>query len=128
MLAYVWQRFGPWNVDRYPSPSSVTCPRFDALFDSVSVEGVIALAQDRRRSVSLVLSNFHKLDKILNIIERGDAEAVLVVPEWPYQAWWRRLHSAAWARRIAAWEHASSAARSRTPRAASWASISRLAS
>jgi len=76
----------------------------------VLVEGVNALTQDWRGSVSFVLPNFHEIDKILDIIERDDADAVLIVPEWPYQAWWRRLHSAAWARRVAAWEFVSGAA------------------
>ena len=49
-------------------------------------------------------------DNTLDIIERDGADAVLVMPEWPYQAWWRRLHSAAWARRVAAWEFVSGAA------------------
>ena len=109
-LAYVRQRFGPWDVDRYTSPSNATCSRFNALFDSVLVEGVNALTQDWRGSVSFVLPNFHEIDKILDIIERDDANAVLIVPEWPYQTWWRRLHSAAWARRVAAWEFVSGAA------------------
>ena len=66
------------------------------------VEGVNALIQDWRGTVPFVLPNSHELDKTLDITERDDAVAVLVVPEWPYQAWWRRLHSAAWARRVAA--------------------------
>ena len=106
----VWQRFGPWNVNRYASPSNATCPRFNALFNLVHVEGVKALTQDWRGAVSFILPDFYELGKILDIIERGGAEAVLVVPEWPYQAWWRRLHSAAWARRIAACDHVSGAA------------------
>ena len=32
--------------------------------------------------------------KILDITDRDDAPAVLVVPEWPYQAWWCKLHLA----------------------------------
>ena len=89
-------------MDRYASPSYTTCPRFNALFDSVDVEGVNALTHDWRGAVSFVLPNFHELDKILDIIERDYVDAVLVVPEWPYQAWWRRLNSAAWVRRVAA--------------------------
>ena len=65
--------------------------------------------QDWRGTVSFVLSNFQELGKILDITERDEAGAVLVVPEWPYQAWWPRLHSAAWARRVAAWEFVSGA-------------------
>ena len=109
-LAYVWQHFGPMDVDRYASPSGATCPRFSALFDSVIVEGVSALTQDWRGTVPFVLPNLHELGEILDITERVGADAVLVVPEWPYQAWWRRLHSAAWARRVAAWEFVSGAA------------------
>ena len=45
-LAHVWQQFGPWEVDRYASPSNTTCVRFNALFDSANVEGVNALTQD----------------------------------------------------------------------------------
>ena len=97
------RRFGPWDVDRYASPSNATCPRFIALLDSVHVEGVNALTRDWRGTVSLVLPNFHELDKTLDILERDDAGAALVVPEWPFRAWWRRLHSAAWVRRVAAW-------------------------
>ena len=109
-LAHVWQRFGPWEVDRYASPSNTTCVRFNALFDSVNVEGVNALTQDWRSSVSFVLPNFHELDAILDIIERDNARVVLIVPCWPHQSWFRRLHSAAWAGRIAAWERISGAA------------------
>ena len=65
-------------------------------------DGVGALTQASRGAVSFVLPNFHELDAILDIIERDNAGAVLVVPEWPYEAWWRRLHLAAWTRRVAA--------------------------
>ena len=34
-LAYVWKHFGPWEVDRYASQAIATCPRLNALFDSV---------------------------------------------------------------------------------------------
>jgi len=106
----VRRRFGPWDEDRYASPSNATCPRFNALLDSVHVEGVNALTQDWRGTVSLVLPNFHELDKTLDILERDDSGAALVVPEWPFRAWWRRLHSAAWVRRVAAWLFVSGAA------------------
>ena len=106
----MWQHFGPWDVNRYAGPSNATCPRFNALFDSVNVEGVNALAQDWCGTVSVVLPNFNELDKTLDVIEREGAVAVLAAPEWPYQAWRRRLHSAAWAPRIAAWEFVSGTA------------------
>ena len=52
-----------------------------ALFDSVLVEGVKAMTQDRRGKVSLVLPNSRELARILNSIERDVAPAVLVMPE-----------------------------------------------
>ena len=69
-LAHVRRRFGLWDVDRYASPPYATCPRFNALLDSVHVEGVNALTQDWRGTSPLVLPNFHELDKILDIVER----------------------------------------------------------
>ena len=96
-------------MNRYAGPSHATCPRFNALFDSVHVEGVNALAQDWRGALPFVLPNLHEIGKILDIIERVDAVVVLVVPEWPYPAWWRRLLSAAWVPHFAAWEFVSGA-------------------
>ena len=32
-----------WDVVCYASPSNATCPRFNALFDSVHLEGLNAL-------------------------------------------------------------------------------------
>ena len=43
--AHVWQRFGPWEVGRYPSPTNTKCVRFNALLSLVNVEGVSALTQ-----------------------------------------------------------------------------------
>ena len=37
---------------------------------------------------------------MLNHDERGDAEAVLVVPEWTYRPFWRRIESGAWRQRV----------------------------
>ena len=90
----MWQALRPVGRYRYASPSNITCPRFNALFDSVHVDGANALTQERRGAVSFVLSNYHELEINLSSTECDDAPAVIVVPEWPYQAWWRRLHPA----------------------------------
>jgi len=42
-LAYVWQHFGPWDVDRYASPSNATCLRFNALCDKKPIVTLLAL-------------------------------------------------------------------------------------
>ena len=85
-LAHVWQRFGPLEVSRYASPLKAPRVRFNPLIDSVNAKGAKALTKDWRSSVSLVLPDFHDLDA-----------AVLIVPSWPHRAWFRRLHSVAWA-------------------------------
>jgi hypothetical protein len=51
--------------------------------------------------VSFILPDFHMADRILDKVERDNADAVLVVSEWPHRPWWRRLASGAWHTRIA---------------------------
>ena len=51
------------------------------MFDSVLVEGVKALTQDRRGKLSPVLPYFFEIARILNSTKRDDAPAVLVMPE-----------------------------------------------
>ena len=70
-------------MDCYAGPPNATRVRFNAVFNLVDVEGVNALTQDLRSSVSFVLPKFHELDA-----------AVLIALCWPHWAWFRRLHSA----------------------------------
>jgi hypothetical protein len=42
------------------------------------------------------------IDRVLDKIERDNANAVVIVPMWPSKPFWRRLHSGAWRERIAA--------------------------
>ena len=80
LLAYVWQRSGTWDLGRYASSSNTLCSCFNAVFDSVHVEGANVLTQDWRGTVSFVLPNYRELGKIFDITERDGAGAVLVVP------------------------------------------------
>jgi hypothetical protein len=48
-----------------------------------------------------VLHDFTALGKVLDRIERDDAEAVVVVPVWPSRPFWGRLRSGSWPQRIA---------------------------
>ena len=99
-LSHIRQRFGPWDVDRFASPTNATCKRFNAMFDAVGVEAVDALAQNWSTGVSFALPDFHRLDEVLDVIERDEADAILVVPCWHRKAWWHRLHSRRWRERV----------------------------
>ena len=100
-LRWVQRWFGFWDIDRFAAPHNTTCIRFNALFDSSECEAANAFAQDWHEGTSFVLPDFHVIDRVLDRIERDNATAILVLPEWTYKPWWRRLHSNAWASRIA---------------------------
>ena len=99
-LAYVRHTFGSWDIDRFAAAHNTTAARFNSLFDSTSSEAVDAMAQDWSIGVSYILPNFHIIDQILDKIERDNAEVVIIVPEWPHKAWWRRVYSGAWRARL----------------------------
>ena len=98
--ARVRAELGPWDVDRFASPSNAMAPRFNALFDGVGVEAVNAFVQDWSVGTSFVLPDFHRIPAVLDMIERFDAVAVVVVPKWPHKRWWGRLLSGPWQERV----------------------------
>ena len=101
-LAHVCRTFGTWDIDRFAAAqNTTTTTRFNSLFDSTSSEAVDAMAQDWSIGVSFILPNFHVIDQIMDKIERDNAEVLLIVPEWPHKAWWRRAYSGAWRARLA---------------------------
>ena len=98
-LAAVRAALGAWDVDRFAAPHNATCQRFNSLFGCATAEATDALAQDWRVGVSFVLPDFFTIDAVLDLIERDDANVILVVPEWRSKPWWGRLWSSAWATR-----------------------------
>ena len=48
-----------------------------------------------------MLHDFNSLWKVLDRIERDDAEAVVIVPVWPSRPFWGRLRSGSWPQRVA---------------------------
>ena len=54
--------------------------------------------------MSYILPDFHMVDRILDKVERDNAEVVLIVPVWPYKSWWNRIHAGAWRARVGASE------------------------
>ena len=58
-------------------------------------EAVDALAQDWGLDRSYILPDFYAVGKVLDHIERSNAIATLIVPEWPAEQWWHRIWSGA---------------------------------
>ncbi len=58
-------------------------------------EAVDALAQDWGLDRSYMLPDFYAVGKVLDHIERSNAIATLIVPEWPAEQWWHRIWSGA---------------------------------
>ena len=101
---HVMRVYGPVEVDRFAAAHNHKLPRFNTKFDTPGSEGVDALAQDWRTASSFVLADFNLLDRVLDIIERDDATAILIVPEWEQRPFWKRVRSSAWRRRVVAEE------------------------
>jgi len=99
-LAYVLDAFGPVDIDRFAAPHNAVCERFNSKFETHEAEAADAFAQCWSEGVSFVLPDFHKVDRVLDLIERDDAEVVLVVPEWPHAGFWNRIHAGAWRERV----------------------------
>jgi len=70
------------------------------MFGTVGAEDTDAFAQDWSLGRSYILPDFHTVGMILDHIERWNATATLIVPEWPAESWWHRLWSGAWSQRI----------------------------
>ena len=99
LLARVRAVLGPWDIDRFAAPHNTTAGRFNARFGSEAAEAADALGQCWRAGTSFVLPDFFVIDAIMDRIERDDARAILIVPEWTHRPWWHRLWSRAWEQR-----------------------------
>ena len=92
---------GSWDVDRFAAAHNAKAPRFDSLFATEGAEAVDAFSQSWSEGISFVLHNFNQLGRVLDHVERDDAEAVIVIPEWTRRPFWRRIESGAWRQRVA---------------------------
>jgi len=91
---------GSWDVDRFAAAHNTKAPRFNSLFATEGAEAVDAFSQSWSEGISFVLHNFNQLGRVLDHVERDDAEAVIVMPEWTRRAFWRRIESGAWRQRV----------------------------
>jgi hypothetical protein len=97
----VRRELGPWSIDRFAAAHNYKARFFNALFRTPGSCGADAFAFTWSGGVSYVLPPFPLIDRVLDKIERDDAEAVVVVPAWRSASFWRRVHSGAWQRRLA---------------------------
>jgi len=97
----VRRELGPWSIDRFAAAHNYKARFFNALFRTPGSCGADAFAFTWSGGVSYVLPPFPLIDRVLDKIERDDAEAVVVVPVWRSASFWRRVHSGAWQRRLA---------------------------
>ena len=102
VFAHVNRTYGPCDVDRFAAGHNRVCPRFNSKFDTDGSEAVDAFSVSWSRGVSYVLPDFYPstLDRVLDKIERDNAAAVVVVPEWDYYPFWHHLWSASFQRRV----------------------------
>jgi len=97
----VRERLGPLDIDRFAAAHNARCDVFNSLFACRGTAAVDALAQDwRHGGVSYVFAPFPLLDRVLDIVERDDALAVIVVPQRTWERYWVRLHAGSWSERI----------------------------
>jgi hypothetical protein len=84
-----WQKpmpaeFNPWDVGRFAGDHNTTAKRFDSLVDSRHAEAVGAMAEDWSEGVSYILPEFQMAGRILDEVERDNAEVVITDPAWPH--------------------------------------------
>jgi hypothetical protein len=101
VLERVRRELGPWSVDRFAAAHNAKAPFFNALFHTLGSCGADAFAFSWSGSVSYMLPPFPLVDRVLDKIERDDAEAVVVLPMWRSQPFWHRVQSGAWRERLA---------------------------
>ena len=103
-LARVFSQLGACAVDRFAAPHNHVCARFNCLFESEGAELGDGFTANWSRDMNYILPEFSQsfIDRVLDKIERDNANAVVIVPMWPSKPFWRRLHSGAWRERIAA--------------------------
>ena len=67
---------------------------------SRGAEAIDAFGEDWSVGVSFVLPDFHKCIRVMDIVERDNAAAIIIFPMWRQQRWWHRLNAPCWQRRV----------------------------
>lgn len=87
--------WGPLTIDRFATPLSTMLVRFNARRACPGAEAVDAMAQSWARDANYCAPPIAMAATVLRKIFEERATAVVVLPEWPAQPWWRRAVSRA---------------------------------
>jgi hypothetical protein len=75
-------------VDRLAAARNTKATLCNYLIATEETEALGAFSQSVSEGNSFVLHNFNQLDRVLDHVERDDAEAVIVMPEWTRRPFW----------------------------------------
>jgi hypothetical protein len=83
--------WGPLTVDAFAAPGASCLPRYWSRWPAAGAAAVDAFAQPWTSEHLLLVPPFRLLHRVLAYLADQGASGVLVVPQWPAQAWWPRL-------------------------------------
>ena len=88
---------GEMSVDRMASRANTRLARFNSVSSiDPAAEGFSAFSVDwSAEPLSYVFPPFAFIPRVLQHVKECGARAVVIVPEWPSQCWWRELVSMA---------------------------------
>ena len=87
-FAYISSLFGPFTVDRFPSPDSAKCARFYSKFWWPGAEGVDAFSVDWAGENNWLVLPIYLITRTIFHLEVCGARGVLVIPKRLSAAFW----------------------------------------
>ena len=87
LFSKIAERFGDPEVDLFASRLNFQVPKYFSWKPDPGAEQVDALAQDWQNLNFYAFPPFNMIGKVLNKINRDEAQGVIVVPYWPTQFW-----------------------------------------
>jgi len=82
--------WGPATVDRFASPLDTKLARFNSLHHTPGCDGVDAFSLPWAGELNYAHPPLAQVSLVLDKVRRERATAIVIVPVWPAQAWWRR--------------------------------------
>ena len=86
-------RYGSFTVDRFASAHNAQCPRYNSEYACPGAEAVNAMAQDWRGENNFIHPPPDRdlLNRVAQKLREQPAEALVVVPFWSGESWFRDL-------------------------------------
>ena len=92
VFEYLDSLWGPHTIDRFSSMVTTLLPCYNSRYRDPNTSGVDALAQtDWDQHLNFVNAPFRLIGRVIQIIQHYCAEATIIAPWWPAQAWHRQL-------------------------------------